>query len=793
MEKIAGVVVLFGLWVLITGQGAATPVHVNLNDRKLSTPTTDQDHGQTRTYIAHMTHSLTHGNFEMALSKYSQLLQTVKQASAHPLHVYHSACHGFSAHLTSQEAEALRQVDGVLGVFPDKEISLQTTRTPEFLGLSTLKGLWPDGHFGDDVIVGMIDSGVWPESNSFSDVGLGPIPARWKGTCETGPGFNTSHCNRKLIGARYFYAAYEKKYNISLNSTREFMSARDAQGHGTHTASTAAGSPVSSANLFGSANGTARGMAPKARIAVYKVCWLDGNCAESDILAAIDQAVADGVDIISLSLGDPVVPYTQDNLAIGAFGAVKKGIFVSCAGGNNGSFGLGTVTNIAPWVMTAAASTVDRTFPANVELGDGQILSGLSLYQLGGGQAAQLIAGVNASTAGNDTASAKCLAGSLNPALVKGKIVVCERGENLPVEKGAEVQAVGGAGMILTNTALEGESIRADAHYLPSSHVGARAGSTILTYMNANPSPVGKFQFVGSQLGVKPAPMVASFSSRGPNSLTPQVLKPDIAAPGVNILAAWTGAVGPSNVNPPDTRKVDFNIISGTSMACPHITGLAALLKAAHPDWSPSAIKSAMMTTATLLDNTGGAITDQATNAEANPFLYGSGHVQPERALDPGLVYDMGPQDYVNFLCASNVTAQEILLFTHNETATCPESPVRIEDMNYPSFSAVFEEAPSLLPISMNMTRTVTNVGNANATYTAQVVAPSGIQITVQPDVLSFLAMNETKNFTLQVTTVNTPDSSLEGISVTQFAFLVWSDGPGTHLVQSPIAISVYK
>ena len=284
--------------------------------------------------------------------------------------------------------------------------------------------------------------------------------------------------------------------------------------------------------------------------------------------------------------------------------------------------------------------------------------------------------------------------------------------------------------------------------------------------MIKHPTPVASLQLLGTQLGVTPAPMVAGSSGRGPNRLTPQVLKPDITAPGVNILAAWTGN--------------RFNIASGTSMACPHISGLAALLIAAHPDWSPSAIESAMMTTVTIHDNTGGLITDQATGAEATRSSTGPGTYAPS-ALDPGLVYDMTPQDYVNFLCAVNVS---VALFTHDETARCPQTPVRVEHMNYPWFYTVSQD-DSLLPV--NMSRTVTNDGNATATYTAQVLnAPAGATISVEPDVPRFAAKNETKRFTVRVTTVNTPVEHS-----TSFAYLVWTDEAGVHSVQSPIAVTV--
>ena len=796
----AGPLILLGLWMLVAGQGEASTVHIHLDDRELLAQTTREQTGST--YIVHVRKSFAHGSMdtlETAHSRYTQLLQSIKPSEWNggsakaPLHVYSSVCHGFSASLTSQEAEALRKLDGVLGVYPDTIRSLHTTRTPDFLKLNSLKGLLPAGHFGDDVIVGVLDTGVWPERESFSDEGLGSVPARWKGICQAGEDFKASNCNRKLIGARYFVAGYEawllNTTGKPFNETLESKSPRDTDGHGTHTSSTAAGSPVPDANLFGLANGTARGMAPKARIAMYKVCWAPG-CFDSDILAAFDQAVADGVDVISLSLGGTVVPYNEDSIAIGAFGAMEKGVFVSASAGNSGPE-LATVANVAPWIMTIAASTLDRTFLANVVLGNGRIVPGVSLY-VGKGlkNATEMITGANASL-GNVTESTLCISGSLNPALVAGKIVVCERGDNARVEKGAAVLAAGGAGMILTNTATDA-GILADPHVLPALMVEYQDGTTVLDYMNSTKNPIGNFQFLGTRLNVKPAPVVAGFSSRGPNLLTLQVPKPDITAPGENIIAAWTGAASPTDLDF-DTRRVNFNIISGTSMSAPHVSGIGALLKGAYPHWSPAAIKSAMMTTATIHDNTGGFITDESGNTKASPFQYGSGEVQPQQALDPGLVYDMGFQDYVNFLCASNYSEKEIQIFTstHNETVSCPQSPVRLEDLNYPSFAAVFQQPPSLEPISLTMTRTVTHVGYTNTTYTAQITQPAGTEIIVDPLVLSFSAIDRRKTFTLQVTTVNLPSTTLSNVAVTDFGYLMWIDN--THVVQSPISITVYK
>ncbi|KAG0607955.1 hypothetical protein M758_8G067000 [Ceratodon purpureus] len=788
MGKFAGLLALVGLWMLLAGGSEA----ISITQIQPST-----------LYIVQVDHTVSNSknSLQAASGIYSQLLLAVKQEAnilpsheslPQPLHIFNTVLRGFTAVLTPTEAEVLKSMKGVLGVFPDRVRYPHTTHTPEFLSLSTTSGLWPASAYGDGVIVGVLDTGVWPEGESFSDKGMGPIPSRWKGMCDTGNAqdFNASHCNRKIIGARYYSTGYEQARG-KMNDTLESRSPRDTEGHGTHTASTAAGSAVKNANLNGLASGTARGMATKARIAVYKICWEDG-CYDSDILAAFDQAVKDGVDVISLSVGGGVVPYYEDAIAIGSFGAMKKGIFVSCSAGNSGP-GPMSVSNIAPWVITVGASTLDRKFPANVVLGNGTALEGVSLVR-----GTPKDENVTALVFGGDVASknasdgSQCLTDSLNPALVKGKIVVCIRGGNGRVAKGAVVKEAGGFGMVLANAPTDGEGLLADSHILPATLVGAKAGAIILDYIKSTTKPVANFKFGGTQLGVKPAPVVASFSSRGPNSLTPEVLKPDITGPGVNILAAWTGRVGPSGLSF-DPRRVKFNIISGTSMSCPHISGLGALLKGAHPDWSPAAIKSAMMTTATIMDNRNGILTDEATTTEATPFEYGSGHVRPEKALDPGLIYDMDEQDHVNFLCSlPGYTSKRIAIFTGDSSLfQCPLIPPKIEDMNYPSFSAVFKKPLLLLPVSTTFKREVTNVAKGKSTYKATVLAPDDVTITVEPSELSFTEVNEKKSFTLTVTTYKSPIKAMADTSTTQFGYLSWSDG--THVVQSPIAVTVQQ
>lgn len=766
----------------------------------------ESDASTTRTYIVQMEEAAP-AVAPLGLTKaawYTQVLQMTKLQFVQEspslagenkigveslLHVYETVLHGFSARMTFQEAAYMENLPGVAAVYPDGVKHLHTTHTPEFLGLNSSYGLWPEAHYGDDVIVGVLDTGVWPESASFGDQHLGPIPARWKGICEGGTEFNVSNCNKKLIGARYYAKGYEAATG-AINETKEYKSPRDSEGHGTHTASTAAGRWVYKASLMGLAEGTARGMSPRARVAVYKVCW-DQGCFDSDILAAFDQAVADGVDVISLSVGGGVVPYYVDSIAIGAFGAVRKGVFVSCSAGNSGP-GPGTVSNIAPWITTVGASTLDRGFPANVILGDGVVVHGVSLYKgkgLGNDSIPLIYAGhaaiYNASNVNSTLDATLCMAGTLNPALVKGKIVLCERGNNARVAKGAAVLAAGGAGMILANTPTDGEGLIADSHVLPGTSVGAKGGFVILNYINSTTSPTANIEFGGTVLGVKPAPVVASFSSRGPNTLTPQILKPDLVGPGVNILAAWTGRQGPTGLSF-DTRRVPFNIISGTSMSCPHISGIGALMKGAHPHWSPAAIRSAMMTTASTVDNRNGMLTDESTSAVGNPFDYGAGAVEPEKAVDPGLIYDLGPQDYVNFLCALNYTETNIQAFAHNSSG-CPATRVRVEDMNYPSFSAVFNVTGASGEMSTTFRRTVTNVGPANSTYSSIVSAPKGIAILVDPDILKFSTGTEKLSFRLNLS-ASISSNTVPGVSETMFASLSWSDG--VHVVQSQISIT---
>ncbi|KAH9713862.1 subtilisin-like protease SBT1.5 [Citrus sinensis] len=553
-----------------------------------SSPSTNKNEAETpKTFIIKVQYDAKPSIFPTHKHWYESSLSS---ASATLLHTYDTVFHGFSAKLTPSEALRLKTLPHVLAVFSEQVRHLHTTRSPQFLGLKSSSDsaglLLKESDFGSDLVIGVIDTGVWPERQSFNDRDLGPVPRKWKGQCVTTNDFPATSCNRKLIGARFFSQGYEST-NGKMNETTEFRSPRDSDGHGTHTASIAAGS-----------------------------------------------AVSDGVDVVSLSVGGVVVPYFLDAIAIAAFGASDHGVFVSASAGNGGPGGL-TVTNVAPWVTTVGAGTIDRDFPADVHLGNGKIIPGVSVYSGPGLKKDQMYSLVYAGSESGDGYSASlCLEGSLDPAFVRGKIVVCDRGINSRPAKGEVVKKAGGVGMILANGVFDGEGLVADCHVLPATSVGAASGDEIRKYiMSAEKSKspaTATIVFKGTRVNVRPAPVVASFSARGPNPETPEILKPDVIAPGLNILAAWPDKVGPSGI-PTDKRKTEFNILSGTSMACPHVSGLAALLKAAHPDWSPAAIRSALMTTAYTVDNRGETMIDESTGNTSTALDFGAGHVHPQK------------------------------------------------------------------------------------------------------------------------------------------------------------------
>ncbi|MFS8003681.1 putative tripeptidyl-peptidase II [Helianthus anomalus] len=704
------------------------------------------------------------------------------------LHVYKNVFHGFAARLTVLEAKELEEHPSVMAVLPDEIRHLHTTRSVQFMGLVDTEPnyLLKESDYGSNVIIGILDTGISPEEPSFHDQDLGPIPSEWKGECMEGEKFTKNLCNKKVIGARYFTAGYEASNDI-IDASNNVKSCIDTNGHGTHTASIAAGRMVQNASLFGFAKGAAVGVAPKARIAAYKICWGE-NCQESDILAGIDKAVEDGVHVISISLGGSISrPFHLDPIALGAFGAMARGVLVSASAGNSGPDEM-TVTNGAPWITTVGASTIDRRFPADLVLDDGTVITGASVTS-GRWKSDPtshffpLIHGKDASnTQFRNSKSALCIPDSLDEELIKGKIVICDRGGSARAKKGEVVNDAGGVGVIVANVAPQGEGLISDSYTIPGMLITESGRSKLLGYINSTKNPMAKMVIRGTQNEVKPAPVVASFSSRGPSADSVYVLKPDVIAPGVDILAAWPKDVPPSEL-PSDTRRSGFNMLSGTSMSCPHVSGLAALLKGAHPDWSPAMIRSAMMTTAYMEDSEGKPLLDEQSYNESSVWSTGAGHIDPGKAVDPGLVYDITANDYLRFLCAMNYSTQAIRQFSP-KPVKCNRKHNKPWNINYPSISIGYGSRGSSVP-EVVVTRTVTYVGEGVSTYNATVTSPKGANVTIEPQTMRFAAKGEKQSYTVKIES----DKKLGswGSMETQLGKLIWSDGK--HNVVSPIVV----
>ncbi|XP_039120127.1 subtilisin-like protease SBT3 [Dioscorea cayenensis subsp. rotundata] len=714
------------------------------------------------TYIVHMDGSVMPKAFNHHQHWYTTSLQSLSVATSNLLYVYENAMHGFSVALSDEELKALKKMPGVLDVHKDRQVIVDTTHTYEFLNLNVATGLWPASNYGEDVIIGVIDSGVWPEHESFNDRGMSEIPTRWKGACEAGEEFNSSMCNRKLLGARYF-----NKGVIAGNPGKNIImsSARDIEGHGTHTSSTAAGS-YAAANFFGYAPGVARGVAHRARLAMYKVLWLEGRYA-SDVLAAMDQAVADGVDVISISMGFSGLPLYEDPIAIASFGAMEKGIIVSSSAGNAGP-AMHTLHNGIPWVLTVAAGTIDRQLSGTLVLGNGQIITGTTKYP----ENAFL---VDVPLVYDETILA-CNSLSLVSSAAAKKIVICKDNGTIWEQVALLTHSTAAGAIIIANTS---ENIF--FYTTPVIVINPSEGDKLIKYAQNYSSGTVTMKFKETYLVTKPAPAVALFSSRGPSPSFKSVLKPDIMAPGVDVLAAWTPKSPVAHVgNAP--LAGDFSIASGTSMSCPHASGVAALLKGARPGWSPAAIRSAMMTTAAASDNTFQSIKDVGNNySPATPLSIGAGHVNPNKALDPGLVYDATPQDYVSLLCGSNYTLNQIKLITRSsKDYDCSEPS---SDLNYPSFISIFDGNPT--SYSQTFKRIVTNVGDGPEKYTVSVTVPAWLSVVVEPNVLVFKEKYEKLSYEVHVKT------SLEASGMAAYGFgdLLWVSETRKYKVRSPIMV----
>jgi subtilisin family serine protease len=675
---------------------------------------------------------------------------------------YTTVFNGFAARLTTAEVAKLQRTSGVVHIW--KNEIRKATSVPSFLGLDGPSGVWNTrfggaAKAGEGVIIGVIDSGFWPENPSFAALpeprpDAAVIQQKWFADgvdkCDEGVTYPIT-CNNKVIGARYYDASGLGEW------PGEFKSPRDYDGHGSHTAGTAAGDAGVPATINGEHVGAVSGMAPAARLAIYKALWQqadgEGSGGTVDLVQAIDDAVTDGVDVINFSVSGSS-SYVVDPVSVAFFNAAAAGVFVAAAAGNDGPE-VSTVAHNAPWVMTVGADSHDTGAAKSVTLGNGHTYTGV-----GHGPAvrsAPLVDAVGSGLAGAAADKVElCYPGTLDPAKVKGKIVLCRRGVNPRTDKSIAVRDAGGIGMILYNPTVN--SLNADFHVVPTVHVGQVEGAAIKAYLaSAGAKATASLSAVST--AVPRAPQVAAFSSPGPPLAGDgDLIKPDIVAPGVDVVAPVSPAGHHDNL---------FDGLSGTSMASPHIAGIAALLRSANPAWTPSDIKSALMTTAGQTDNRDAPIQREG-GGTATPFDEGSGHVDPADAFDPGLVYRSGPADWIKYGCG----IQQFQTITDWCDSTGAIDP---SDLNYPSI------AVGDLPGRQTVTRTVTNVSTRASVYVASTEAPAGFSVRVTPSTIT-VPPGGSVTFRVEVSRTDAAYGKWA------FGALTWKDLRG-HAVRSPIAV----
>jgi len=703
------------------------------------------------------------------------------------LHSFKHTYNGFTAKLNAKQKAQLESHPDVIGVYEDRLEIVNTANTPEFLGLTGAGGQHTMNIKGEGVIIGVIDTGVWPENPSFSDDGSYSDPADlgWLGTCDTGNDEEFA-CNNKLIGARYFDSSFSSQYDIQYD-LGEFDSPRDADGHGSHTASTAGGNENVAAMLSGLPVGTVSGIAPRARIAAYKVCWNsdyknpdggdEAGCFGGDTMAAIDAAVTDGVDVINYSIGgsrtDLTVPATAAML-----NATAAGVFVAVSAGNSGP-DKETVGTPAPWVTSVAASTYDGTSAIvgkALDITSGS-LAGSSILSVPSGFSPATV-GLSGELALAEPVQACNDAPLTNADDLAGKIALIARGSCAFTEKFLNAQNAGAVGAIIYTT--EGTSPFSmggtdPAVTITGSMISFADGQSLTASIADGSTSVEFTDNTAAGDAVEVGNTMADFSSRGPNLNTYDIIKPDITAPGVKILAATTSAPMFG------TQGETFKYLQGTSMSSPHIAGLAALFKESNSSWSPAQIKSAMMTTARQ------NLTKEDGTTQADPYDFGSGHVAPVSALDPGLLFDTNLADYLAFLCGQDKEAFVSGYDTSCADLTSTGFSTDASQLNLPSIAIAELLDPETI------FRTVSNATPIASSYTATIEAPAGFDISVQTfdadgeeteaTTLDVAAEGGKASFAITVSQTETTE-----IDAWKFGAITWTDGAG-HSVRLPLAI----
>jgi subtilisin family serine protease len=631
---------------------------------------------------------------------------------------------GVAAQVPANSVAALLRQPGVVAVQKDA-LNHPLDDNTSFIGATNV---WPtlggQDNAGSNVVVGVIDTGVWPESPFFVDRGL-PAPPHPLSFyhCDFGDGTDVAHlgptfaCNNKLIGAYNFTQTYMSSQNSDgqefCNNATHVCSARDSEGHGTHTSSTAAGDRVDSAVLYGVQRGPVSGIAPGAHVIMFRVCLVNG-CVSSDSVHAVQQAIHDGVNVLNFSISGGAQPYS-DPVELAFLDATNAGISVNASAGNSGP-GASTSDHGGPWTTTVGASTGPRSFTSTLHLtadgGASLDVPGVTLTN-GISSATPVVMAATLAKAGGGLEDALCQS-DLAPGAATGKVVVCNRGTNGRIDKGRRVLAGGAAGMILTNNSAAVTDLESDNHYLPAIQTQWNSGS-IQTFVGSHTNVMATW----AQGTASPAQadVMASFSSRGPLG---DWIKPDVTAPGVQVLAGQTPQPDQTTADngPPGNL---FMAIAGTSMSSPHSAGVSALVKAAHPSWTPEMIKSALMTSSVQ------TVVKEDGVTPAGVFDMGAGSIRADRAVNPTLVFN---ETYANFVAAGS-------------------DPLHRIDLNLASVDA------TTMTGSVATQRTAMNVSGVNQTLDVNVTQPAGVTITVNNGRPVHVARDASVTFPI---TISAPD-----------------------------------
>ncbi|XP_010244166.1 PREDICTED: subtilisin-like protease SBT2.4 [Nelumbo nucifera] len=806
------VVVLFLPMILILGLAAEEPaIYLVLMEgdpvafHQGSSP--DHLHGKkldpdSEAFKAHAKH---------LVDSHDQLLQaTLEVGSYRKLYSFKHIVNGFAVHTSPSQAKKLKMTPGVKLVEKDRGAQLMTTYTPEFLSLP--ERVWTqeggERNAGEGIVIGVVDTGIDPTHPSFAYDPLNPFttkPSRFKGACETGPHFPESACNGKIISARYFSAGAQT--TAPLNASIDFLSPTDAVGHGSHVASIAAGNFGVPVVVNGFFYGRASGMAPRARIAVYKAIFPSvGTLA--DVVCAIDQAVLDGVDVLVLSVGPDDPP--EDTLTflnvfdIFMLFARRAGVFVVQAAGNKGP-SPSTVVSYSPWAMGVAACTTDRSFPGTLVLGDGRRIGGVGLSgpSFGGGIFLYKLVLAKDAMKANRTfpMTPEYIEECQHPeafdrTVVQGRIVICTFSAGFANATSTitaiidTARVLGLAGFVFVANPDYGDFVAQPLPFSVPGIVIPKIADTqiLLDYYQRTTKrdQCGLVTEFGGNAAIREgriasyqgrAPIVSLFSSRGPDivdksgNLT-DVLKPDILAPGDLVWAAWS----PVSALDPILTGYNFALLSGTSMSTPHVGGIAALIKQSNPSWTPDMIASAISTTASKNDNQGKPILAQGPDINglypSTPFDFGPGLINPARALDPGLVFPSGFEDYIGFLCSlPNIDPATVKAATG---VSCNHSLAKPSDLNLPSITI------SALVRYQSVQRSVKNVASKTETYLCSVRPPKGVLVHINPPLFT-IAPQGTQDLEIGISVV-------QALKTFSFGEIVLT-GNLDHIVRIPLSV----